>query len=106
MVEKLRQKIYDYMGYLGRALTVLERDWLIVMGMGGVFILLGLAAVFWGKGEEKSWYNSISSRPDVREFVEHSPQRPEPEALKIGGWIAIGIGLLMLAVGGFLWLLG
>ena len=85
---------------------MLERDWLIVMAMGGVFVLLGLATVLWGKGEEKSYYNSISTRPDVREYIEHSPQRPEPEALKIGGWIAIGIGLLMLAIGGLLWLLG
>ncbi len=83
-----------------------EHDWLIVMGMGGVFILLGLATFFWGKGEEKSYYDSISGRTDVREYLEHWPHRPEPEALKIGGWIAISIGLLMLAIGGLLWLLG
>jgi hypothetical protein len=74
--------------------------------MGGVFILLGLAAIFWGKREEKSYYDTISTRADVREFVEHQPQRPEPGALKIGGWIAISIGLLMLAIGGFLLLRG
>ncbi len=85
---------------------MLEHDWLIVMGMGGVFILLGLATVFWGKGEEKSYYDSISTRSDVREFLEHRPHRPEPEALEIGGWIAISIGLLMLAIGGFLLLWG
>ena len=85
---------------------MLEHDWLIVMGMGGVFILLGLATVLWGKGEAKSYYDSISTRPDVREFLEHRPRCPEPEALKIGGWIAISIGLLMLAIGGLLLLWG
>jgi len=81
-------------------------DCFIVMGMGGVLILLGLAAIMWGKGEEKSYYDSISARPDVREFLEHEPQRPEPEALKIGGWIAIGVGLVMIAMGGAFWLWG
>jgi len=81
-------------------------DYFIVMGMGGVFILLGLAAIFWGKGEEKGYYDSVATRPDVREYLEHLPQRPEPGALKIGGWIAIAIGLLMVAMGGAFWLWG
>ena len=85
---------------------MLEHDWLIVMSMGGVFILLGLATVLWGRGEEKSYYDSISTRPDVREYLEHKPERPEPGALKIGGWLAISIGLLMLAIGGLLLLWG
>ena len=75
-------------------------DWLILIGMGVLFILLALAAFLWGKREKKSYYNSISTRPDVREFLEHEPERPEPGALKIGGWIALAIGLLMIALGG------
>ncbi len=77
-------------------------DWYILMGMGGLFILLGLAAIIWGKSEEKSYYDSLSTRPDVREFLEHQPQHPQPVALKIGGWIAVTIGLLMLAMGGII----
>ncbi len=68
--------------------------------MGGVFILLGIITFFRGKREEKSYYNAIASRHDVREFLEHKPERPEPGALKIGGWIAMAIGLLMLVMGG------
>ena len=75
-------------------------DWFIIIGMGGVFILLGIIAFFRGKREEKSYYDSISTRPDVREFLEHEPERPEPGALKIGGWIAMAIGLLMVVMGG------
>ncbi len=78
-------------------------DWFILMGMGGLFILLGLAAIIWGKREEKSYYNSLSTRrTDLREFLEHWPQRPQPVALKIGGWIAIAVGLFMLAIGGII----
>jgi len=81
-------------------------DFWILMGIGGLFALLGLAAIIWGKIEEKSYYDSLSSRTDLREYLEHWPQRPEPGALKVGGWIAVAIGLLMLALGGGLWLWG
>ncbi len=82
------------------------RDCFILMGVGGLFILLGLGATIWGKGEEKSYYDSLSTRLDMREYLEHQPQRPEPGALRIGGWIAIAIGLLILAMGGAFWLWG
>ncbi len=75
-------------------------DWFILMGMGGLFILLGLAAIIWGRSEEKSYYNSLSTRTDKREFLEHWPRRPQFGALKIGGRIAIAIGVLMIVIGG------
>ena len=81
-------------------------DYLILLGMGGVFVILGLASIMWGKGEEKSYYDALSSRHDAREFLEHEPERLEPGALKIGGWIAIAIGLLMAVMGGAFWLWG
>jgi len=77
-----------------------QYDWLILMGMGGLFILLGVAGIIWGRREEKSYYDSLSARPDLREFFERSPRHPEPGALIIGGWIAIAVGVLMLAMGG------
>lgn len=84
-----------------------QDDWVIILGVGGLFLLIGIAAYIWGWSEEKSYYNSMPARRfDVREFLEHSPFRPEPEALKIGGRIAVAIGLLMLLAGGALWLWG
>ena len=81
-------------------------DCYILMGMGGLFVILGIASIFWGKGEERSYYNALSTRSDMKEFLEHEPERPEPGALKIGGWIAIAIGLLMVVMGGAFWLWG
>jgi len=81
------------------------QDWFILMGMGGLFILLGIATIIWGKREEKSYYDFLSSRTDLREFLEHEPLCPQPVALKIGGWIAIAIGLIMLAMGGVIFLI-
>ncbi len=79
-------------------------DWLVLLGMGGLFILLGLVTIVWGRSEEKNYYDSLSTRPDKREFLEHWPPRPQFGALKIGGRIAIAIGALMLALGGGFWL--
>lgn len=78
----------------------------VLMGMGGLFILLGLGAIIWGRREEKSYYDSLSTRPDAREFVEHLPQHPQFGALQIGGWIAIAIGAVMIITGGAFWLWG
>ena len=84
---------------------MLQGDWLILLIVGGVFLALGLAAFLWGKREEKNYFNSIATRSDdMREFVEHWPQRPQPGALKIGGWIAITIGVIMLVVGLIIWI--
>ncbi len=83
-----------------------ERDLLILMGMGGLFVILGIAAIIWGKREEKSYYDAMATRSDAREFLEHEPERPEPGALKMGGWIAIAIGLLVVVIGGGFWLWG
>ncbi len=76
-----------------------HQGWFILMLMGGLVVVLGLGAIFWGRAEEKRYFNSLSTRSDVREYLEHWPQRPESGALKVGGWIAITLGLVMLAVG-------
>ena len=77
-----------------------HEDWFILMVMGGVFLFLGLVFNLWGRNEEKRYYNSVSTRLDVREYLEHWPWRPGPAALKMGGWVAIAVGVVMLALGG------
>lgn len=83
-----------------------QTDLLILMGMGGLFVILGLVAIFWDWREQKSYYDAISTRPDVREYMEHSPRRPELGAVKIGGRIAVTVGLLLAVMGGAFWLWG
>lgn len=81
-----------------------DTDLLIVVILGGLFILLGAGVFLWGKSEEKDYYKAISTRSDVREYMEHTPDRPEPGGLKIGGVIAFFLGLFMLILGGAFWL--
>ena len=81
-------------------------DWLPMMVAGGVFVLLGLAGLLFGRHEEKSYYDALAGRRDVREYVAHQPERSEPGASKVGGWIAIAIGLILMAVAFFFRLRG
>jgi hypothetical protein len=82
-----------------------SRDLLIITIIGGVFVLLGIIGFLWGRKEEGSYYGSVSERIDVREFLDHLPGRPEPGSLRIGGLIAIivGVFLLLIALGFHLW---
>jgi hypothetical protein len=80
-------------------------DALVMLIIGGIFIVLGLLALLWGSREESSWWSSISNHFDVREYVDHSPGRYEPDALRIGGKIAIAVGIVLclIAVGFIFW---
>jgi hypothetical protein len=78
---------------------------LLLIIMGGCFVVIGVAFYFWGRFEEERYYNNIVHRFDVREFLERMPFRPEPGALRIGGTIAIALGIMLLAAGGALYFL-
>jgi hypothetical protein len=70
--------------------------------LGGFFILLGLAFILWGRRESRQLEEGLAQRYDLREFVEHTPERPEPGALVIGGIISLALGLGLVAAGFFL----
>lgn len=76
--------------------------WVVPVIIGGVVIVLGLASLIWGKLEEKKYYDALVTREDLREFFSRWPMRPEPGALKLGGWIAIAVGAVIALVGGIL----
>ena len=73
--------------------------WMFIMG--GFFILLSLGFLVWGRKEAADYEAGLASRYDLREFLEHTPERPEPGALKIGGFIGLALGLALIA-GGFI----
>jgi hypothetical protein len=76
----------------------------VILASGGLFLLLGFITYIWGRREEKAYYDSMPTRRyDVREYLERLPFRPEPGALKLGGWLFMAVGLALLIVGGVLW---
>ncbi len=81
-------------------------DYLIPMGMGGFFAILGIILILLGRHEERTYDESLANRPDAREFLEHWPERPRVGALKIGGWVALAVGLVLVVMGGAFWLWG
>jgi hypothetical protein len=92
--------VLSYFNSLLEVKVMASQGWLIPVVVGGVFILLGLGVVVWGKREEKKYYDALVTRKDLREFFDRWPFRPEPGALKIGGWIAVAVGLAIAIIGG------
>jgi len=80
-----------------------QGDWHILLIVGGIFIILGIGGIIWGIREEKKIFEALSKMPDLREFSLKHIESPQPGALKIGGWIAIGLGLLLEVVGIIFW---
>ncbi|OGO33197.1 MAG: hypothetical protein A2Z29_08790 [Chloroflexi bacterium RBG_16_56_11] len=83
-----------------------EGNPLILAIVGGVFILLGIAGIFWGWREERRLFEKLAAQRDLREFSLKHVESPQPGALKTGGWIAIALGVVILAVGVAIWWAG
>ena len=75
-------------------------DSFIVMGIGGFFILLAIVFFLWARGEERGLNYGLSRRSDLREFLTRWPHRIEPAALRVGGWISIIVGVVLIILGG------
>ena len=75
-------------------------DSYIMMGIGGLFLLLGIIAFLWARSEERGLNYDLSQRPDLREFITRWPIRVEPGALRVGGWILMIIGFVLIILGG------
>jgi len=81
-------------------------DSFIMMVMGGAFVGTGIGVLFLERKKRKSYYDGLVTRTDLREFFERSPEHPEHSSMKIGGWITVIIGIVMLGLGGGLRLWG
>jgi hypothetical protein len=76
-----------------------------ILGMGGFFVLLGIIFVIWNKKEKQRYYNWILlTRRDIKESLTHDPDRPWLHAWQVGGRISLIVGIMLLIIGGVLWL--
>jgi hypothetical protein len=72
-----------------------QGDWVTLAIIGGVFIILGLVALFWGRYEEKKIFDHLAEQHDLREFTLKHVESPQPGALKMGGWLGIALGVVL-----------
>lgn len=73
-------------------------EWVWMMVVGAIFTVIGFILLISGRSEEKGYYDSLASKADMREFVSHQPERAEPGSLKVGAWIALAVGLLLVVL--------
>ena len=76
---------------------------LLVLGIG--FITLGAVLIVKGKGEEGWYFGSLSTRPDLRKYLEKK-SLPAFVSLKVGGRISIIVGVALLILSGVLLYIG
>ncbi len=82
---------------------MINEYWGIPVIIGAVFFVLGIALIIWGAREGRDYYDSLINKVDLREFFSKWPLRPEPGALKTGGWITIALGIIIAGIGGLLY---
>jgi 3-deoxy-D-manno-octulosonic-acid transferase len=83
---------------------VLQDNYQVVLGLGAFFILLGIVFILWNRREKNKYYNSILlTRRDIQETITREHERFWLHAWRIGGWISLIVGMVLLIMGGILW---
>jgi len=77
----------------------------VILGLGGFFVLLGIIFILWNRREKNKYYNSILlTRRDIKETITREHERFWLHAWQIGGRISLIVGIVLLIIGGILWL--
>ncbi len=74
-------------------------DSYIVMGIGGLFILLGLIIILWARHKQKGYGDVLSRREELRSFLGYWPDFILPSELRTGGWVSTVIGAALIILG-------
>jgi len=76
----------------------------ILLGMGGLFTLLGIIFIFWNRREKNKYYNNILlTQRDIKEIITREHERFWLLAWQIGGRVSLIVGIVLLIIGGILW---
>ena len=81
-------------------------DSFVLLLMGIIFAAVGGGIFGWSKWAEKRYYDVLTSRTDMRDFMESSPESSGYGALRTGGLISIIVGVVLLGIVGGLRLWG
>ena len=70
--------------------------WQAILGLGTFFVVLGIVSVLWSRREQTRYYDSVSTRRDVKELLTREPDRSWLGAWLIGGRLCLIIGIVLL----------
>ncbi|MFH0942032.1 MAG: hypothetical protein V1823_03305 [Chloroflexota bacterium] len=80
----------------------MPNSWLAMLVAGGVFLLVGVAGLLWGRREATQDYHILTSRADVhtdiKKVVQNWRANSGAGSLMMGGVISIVIGLFLLVL--------
>lgn len=83
---------------------MLESSYQVVLALGGFFVLLGIVFILGNRREKRKYYNSVLlTQRDIKETITHEHERFWLQAWKIGGWISLVVGIVLLVIGVILW---
>ncbi len=74
-------------------------DSYIVMGIGALFVFLGLIVLLWARQKAKGYGDVLSRREELRSFLGYWPDFILPSELRTGGWVSIFIGAALIILG-------
>jgi len=72
--------------------------WQAILGLGTFFVVLGIVSVLWSRREQTRFYDSISTKRDLKEFITREADRSWLSAWLIGGRISLVVGIVLLVV--------
>jgi hypothetical protein len=83
---------------------MLEGSYQVILGLGGFFVLLGIIFMLGNRREKNRYYNHILlTRRDIKETITREHERFWLHAWRIGGWISVIVGSVLLIIGVVLW---
>ena len=81
-------------------------SWIILLILGGALNAFGGVFFLWAYLERRSDIDTLAhneTNQDVKDLLDEGRISMGPKSLKVGGWIAVTIGVFLLILGIVLW---
>jgi len=81
-------------------------SWVILLILGGALVAFGGIFFVWAYLERRSDIETLAhneTNQDVKDLLDEGRISMGPKSLKVGGWIAVTVGVFLLILGIVLW---
>ena len=82
--------------------------WIILLILGGALIAFGGIFFVWAYLERRSDIDILAhneTNQDVKDLLDEGRISMGPKSLKVGGWLAVAVGVFLLILGTVLWII-